>query len=375
LEELEISRKRTLATSGVLYFLAGALFLLGLGGREWTFPLAALFALFAQLLIRAFQAEAKKTLVSPLAELLGFRYSPGRGLSREEALASGLFPLPDRYEAEDLVEGEVSGIPFASSDIALYRKVRVKSGNVSTYQYQKFFGGTLYHFRLPFSIEEEVRFGPRGRGMGVANGQSSLIGSIVIASSFLIVTLATFSGELSLSDALPFYAFLALFSFIFYISTLGRKKGLERVVLEGPEFERLYDVHGEDQVEARKFFTPRVQEALVRLRAYLGKPVWGAARGGNLWLAVEGRDRFSVPVLRPVGETLNAWRARYQQELLEASRVVGILRLEEEAKRKGAWRRELSIGENGFPPAREKENTTFDGAEPGRAKGTSDKGP
>ena len=373
LEELEISRKRTLATSGVLYLLAGALFLLSLEGREWAFLLGALLAFFAQLLIRAFRVEAKKALVSPLAEALGFRYSPERGFPREKALAPGLFPPPDRYEAEDLVEGEVSGIPFSSSDIALYRRVRVRSGKVSTYQYRKFFEGTLYRFRLPFSIVGEVRFGPKGRGMGVADKQSLLIGSIVIASSFLIVTLATFSEELSLSNALPFYAFLALFTFIFYISTLGRKKGLERVVLESPEFERLYDVYGEDQVEARKLFTPRVQEALVRLRKYLGKPVWGAVRERDLWLAVEGVDRFPVPVLRPVDETFNAWRARYQQELLEASRVVGVLRLEEEAKRKGAWWRKTLVDQNEPLPVPGKESDTFGGDERRRTEGTPDK--
>jgi len=334
LAELEAARKRTLLASGVLYSLAGALFLLGLGGRGWAFLLGAILAFFARLLIGAFQAEVKKALVSPMASAMGFRYSPGRGLSREEALASGLFPSPDGYEAEDLVEGEVNGIPFASSDIALYRKVRVKSGNVSTYRYQKFFGGTLYRFHLPFSVEGEVRFGPRGRGMGVVDRGLLLIGSIVIAGSFLVVTLATFSEELSVRDALPFYAFLALFAFLFFATTLGGKKGLQRVVLESPEFERLYDAYG-DQIEARKLLTPRLQEALVRLRAYLGGPVWGAVRGRDLWLAVEGRDRFPVPVLRPVGETLEAWKARYREELLEASRVVEVLKLEEEARRRG----------------------------------------
>jgi hypothetical protein len=334
LAELEAARKRTLLASGVLFSLAGVLFLLGLGGRGWAFLLGAILAFFARLLIGAFQAEAKKALVSPLAEALGFRYSPGRGLSREEALASGLFPPPDGYEAEDLVEGEVSGVPFASSDIALYRKVRVKSGGVSTYQYRKFFGGTLYRFHLPFPVEGEVRFGPRGRGMGVGDRGLLLIGTIVIGGSFLIVTLATFSEGLSVRDVLPFYAFLALFAFLFFATTLGGKKGLQRVVLESPEFERLYDAYG-DQVGARKLLTPRVQEALVRLRAYLGGPVWGAVRGRDLWLAVEGRDRFPVPVLRPVGETLEAWKARYREELLEASRVVEVLKLEEEARRRG----------------------------------------
>jgi hypothetical protein len=372
--ELEASRRKALLASGVLFALAGALFLLGLGGREWAFLLGALLAFFAQLLIRAFRVEAKKALVSPLAEALGFRYSPGRGFSREEALASGLFPPPDRYEAEDLVEGEVSGIPFSSSDIALYRKVRVKSGNVSTYQYQKFFGGTLYRFHLPFPVEGEVRFGPRGRGMGVVDKGVLLTGSIVIGGSFLVITLATFSEELSVRDVLPFYAFLAVFSFLFFVSTLGRKKGLERVVLESPEFERLFDVYGEDQVETRKLLTPRVQEALVRLREYLGKPVWGAVRGRDLWLAVEGGDRFPVPVLRPVGETFEAQKARYQEELLEASRVVEALRLEEEAKRKGVWWRKTFVEQNKPSLVPEKENDTFGGDERRQTGGAPDKG-
>ena len=337
LVELEAARKKTLLTSGVLYSLAGILFLLGLEGRGWAFFLGVLLILFSGFLIKAFQAGVKEALVSPLAKALGLRYSPKGGFSREEALASGLFPPPDRYEAEDLVEGEVSGIPFTSSDIALYRKVKVKSGKVSSYQYQKFFGGTLYRFHLPFSVEGEVRFGPRGRGMGVVDGRLLLIGSIVIGGGFLVVTLATLSEELSVRDALPFYAFLALFAFLFFNPTLGRKKRLERVVLESPAFERLYDVYGEDQVGARKLLTPRVQEALAHLREYLGRPVWGAVRGRDLWLAVEGRDRFYVPVLRPVGETLEVWKARYREELLEASRVVEVLKLEEEARRRGAF--------------------------------------
>jgi hypothetical protein len=337
LAELEAARKRALLASGVLFSLAGVLFLLGLGGRGWAFLLGAILALFARLLIRAFQAEAKKALVSPLAEAMGFRYSPERGFSREEALASGLFPPPDGYEAEDLVEGEVSGIPFASSDIALYNKVEVKSGNVSTYQYQEFFRGTLYRFHLPFSVGGEVRFGPRGRRIQVVHKAALFIGAFIVVIGLLMVTVGVLFGGVSIRDALPFYAFLVLFFFMLLASTLRRKEGFERskrVVLESPEFERLYDAYG-DQIEARKLLTPRLQEALVRLRAYLGRPVWGAVRGGDLWLLVEGRDRFPVPVLRPVGETFEAWKARYRRELLEASRVVKVLKLEEEARRRG----------------------------------------
>jgi hypothetical protein len=121
---------------------------------------------------------------------------------------------------------------------------------------------------------------------------------------------------------------------------------LERVVLESSEFERLYDVYG-DQVEARKLLTPRVQEALVRLRKYLGRPVWGSAQGRNLWLLVGEKGRFPVPVLRPVSETLETWKAHYREELLEILRVAEILKLEEEARRRG-----VLLGEGEAPPHR-----------------------
>ncbi len=131
------------------------------------------------------------------------------------------------------------------------------------------------------------------------------------------------------------------------------------MVLESPEFERFYDVYG-DQVEVRKLLTPRVQEALVQLRKHLRKPVWGAVRDRYLWLVVEGRDRFSVPLNRSVSEILEMEKERYQEELSEVARVVEVLRLEEEAKRRGAWSKKLIAGESGPPPAAKKENATPD---------------
>jgi hypothetical protein len=285
LVELEAARKRALLLSGVFFFLGGVfIFFSGLAGIFLGGPLAIL----ALNQINAFRTKAKQALVAPLAEALGFRYWADRGFSEEEALASGIFHSPDRYDAKDLVEGEVNGIPFTSSHITLYRKVEYKVGDEKRYYYQVFFWGVLYRFRLPFTVEKEVRFGPPGSGRGAYTN-----------------------------------------------------KRLERVVLESPEFNRFFVVYGEDQVEARKLLTPRVQEALVKLIMHLGKAIRGAVRGRDLWLAVEGvegRDRFpEPPILLPVTQTYEAWKARYQGELSEAFRVVEILRLEEEAKRRGAF--------------------------------------
>jgi hypothetical protein len=354
LAELEASRKRTLLTSGILFSLAGVLFFLGLG------VLGAFLALFARFLIKYFQAKAEVALVAPLAEAVGFRYSPKRGFSKEEALASGLFPSPDGYEAEDLVEGEVRDIPFVSSDITLDREVvRFSNGSVS----KKFFRGTLYRFHLPFSVEGEVRFGPRSVGRGVVDRQSLLIGALVIGSGLLISTVLVVSGRFSAWTVYIIFLLLAPFVPGFLASIPRRKKKLGQVVLESPEFEHFYDAYG-DQVEVRKLLTPRVQEALVRLRKYFGRPVWGAMRGRDLWLAIGGRDRFPVPILRPVSEVFDVGKARYQEELLEVSRVVEALRLEEEAKRKGVRQEKALVGQGESSSVSKKESATLDDDEP-----------
>jgi hypothetical protein len=283
LEELETERRKTLFATEILFSLAGVFLLIALGGWLWGLILGTILAALALERISAFQTKAKQALVAPLAETLGFRYWADRGFPREETLTSGLFPHPDSYKAEDLVEGEVNGIPFTSSDITLYRKVEHEVDGKKKEYYQVLFGGVLYRFRLPFTVEKEVRFGPRGTGKGAYTN-----------------------------------------------------KKLEWVVLESPEFKRFFDIYGEDQVEARKLLTPRVQEALVSLRRRLGKPIRGAVREGYLWLAVEGRDRFpKPPLLRPVAQTFEEWKSRYQEDLSEVSQVVQALRLEEEARRRG----------------------------------------
>ena len=283
LVELEAKRKGVLLLCGVSFFLGGVFFI---------FPavllLVAPLAVLTLKQISAFQTKAKQALVAPLAEALGSRYWADRGFSKEEVLASGIFHSPDHYDAEDLVEGEVNGIPFTSSHITLYRKVEEVYEDRKRSYYQVFFSGVLYRFRLPFAVEKEVRFGPPGSGRGAYTN-----------------------------------------------------KRLEQVVLESPEFNLFFQVYGEDQVEARKLLTPRVQEALVELIRHLRTAIGGAVRGRDLWLAVKavkGRERFpKPPILLPVTWTYEAWKARYQDELSKASRVVETLRLQEEAKRRGAF--------------------------------------
>ncbi len=343
LEALESERKKALLFSGLLFSLAALLFLGGLlweEGRGALHFLAALALVLAYAPLRAYKLMAKKALAAPLAEALGFRYEPEGGLPREEALASGLFPTPDRYEAEDLVAGEVRGFPFAASDVRLYRKVRTRNGSY----YQKFFGGTLYRFALPFAVEGEVRLGPQGRGR-VAGGSTKgrLLLFLLFYGFVALFVLAVFLESVGSQREMAWgtYAFLLSFVLvpllIYWASTRGEKR-LSRVALEGPEFERLFDVYGEDQVASRKLLTPALQEALVAFRKRVGKPLWMAVKGNTLWLAVEGKDRLEPPLLRPLTrERVAAYARKAKEELEEVAWAAETLRLEEAARKRGVF--------------------------------------
>lgn len=72
-------------------------------------------------------------------------------------------------------------------------------------------------------------------------------------------------------------------------------KGLERVGLEDPHFEKIFEVFGDDQVEARAILTPVFMEQLVALEtAYAGYHIRCGFTEGRLMIALEGKDRFEV---------------------------------------------------------------------------------
>ncbi|HWA61730.1 MAG TPA: DUF3137 domain-containing protein [Caulobacteraceae bacterium] len=72
-------------------------------------------------------------------------------------------------------------------------------------------------------------------------------------------------------------------------------KGLEKVGLEDPHFEQIFEVFGDDQVEARAILTPVFMEQLVALEtAYAGHHLRCGFCEGELLIAIEGQDRFEI---------------------------------------------------------------------------------
>jgi hypothetical protein len=72
---------------------------------------------------------------------------------------------------------------------------------------------------------------------------------------------------------------------------LGQRR--ERVRLEDPKFEKAFEVYGSDQVEARFILTPDFMERLLVLEeAFAGKQLRCAFSGGEMFLAVAGKNLF-----------------------------------------------------------------------------------
>ena len=74
-----------------------------------------------------------------------------------------------------------------------------------------------------------------------------------------------------------------------------RREGFERIGLESSQFERIFEVYGTDQVEARYLVHPAFMERLMALETALGgEKLRCAFDEGELMVLVEGGDLFEI---------------------------------------------------------------------------------
>jgi len=148
-----------------------------------------------------------------------------------------LLPGYSRKKLEDHVAGEANGVPFELAEAFLERKVRRNKRD----DYDLVFRGIVARYRFPkrFSSRTVLR---ADRGMLNALGHAGVAG--------------------------------------------------ERVRLEDPQFEKLFEVFSGDQIEARYLLTPAFMERMVALAELTGAPLQAAFDGGELLLAIDGRRGY-----------------------------------------------------------------------------------
>lgn len=168
-------------------------------------------------------------------------YSPNDGVGEDLFKNSGLFTSPDRYHAEDLIEGCLDKTSFVCSEVhAEERKVRSTKNGVQ-YYWEDIFKGFLFiaDFHKDFQGE-----------------------TTVLRDSFFKI-----------------------------------KMGASRVKMENPDFEKVFDVFSTNQIEARYLITPSMMERMLKLDSNFKKGVTISFRNSTILVAIpDSKNRFEADV-------------------------------------------------------------------------------
>lgn len=79
------------------------------------------------------------------------------------------------------------------------------------------------------------------------------------------------------------------------IQSFRRKNEARLVVLEDPEFENLFAVYADDEVEARKILTPAMMRRITKLRRMFGRELMLSFNGEKVYYASATSDSFLRP--------------------------------------------------------------------------------
>ncbi|MBS6238587.1 MAG: DUF3137 domain-containing protein [Bacteroides sp.] len=168
-------------------------------------------------------------------------YSPNDGVGEELFRNSGLFTSPDRYHAEDLIEGCLDKTSFICSEVHAEERRARSTKNGVQYYWEDIFKGFL--FIADFHKE--------------------------------------FQGETTL-----------LRNSLFKV-----KMGASRVKMENPDFEKVFDVFSTNQIEARYLITPSMMERMLKLDSNFKKGVTISFRNSTILVAIpDSKNRFEADV-------------------------------------------------------------------------------
>ncbi|MDE6013067.1 MAG: DUF3137 domain-containing protein [Prevotella sp.] len=84
------------------------------------------------------------------------------------------------------------------------------------------------------------------------------------------------------------------------IQSYKHKNGARHVILEDPEFENLFEVYADDEVEARKILTPAIMRRITKLRQSFGKDMMLSFSGNMCYYAVPIPNGFLRPSRKAV---------------------------------------------------------------------------
>ncbi|MCG8440670.1 MAG: DUF3137 domain-containing protein [Caulobacterales bacterium] len=219
--------------------------------------------------LQSVATDVKSTLLGHVADYADVRFSPTviEPPAFDAFRRRKLVPSFDRSSFEDLLEGERAGVKFQLYEAHLRDARRDQRGRT---RYVTVFRGQLARIHIP----------QRFHGVTLVLRDAGLFNALRRPGS-----------------------------------------GLKRVRLVDPRFEKVFEVFGTDQVEARYLLTPAFMERLLELEAAAhGEKARAAFADGDLLVAIEGGDLFeSGSLFQPVA-TLE--RARRVLDDVDAVRAI-----------------------------------------------------
>ena len=168
-------------------------------------------------------------------------YSPNNGVSEDLFRNSELFTSPNRYHAEDLIEGCLDKTSFICSEVHAEERRARSTKNGVQYYWEDIFKGFLFiaDFHKEFQGE-----------------------TTVLRDSFFKI-----------------------------------KMGASRVKMENPDFEKVFDVFSTNQIEARYLITPSMMERMLKLDSNFKKGITISFRDSTILVAIpDSKNRFEADV-------------------------------------------------------------------------------
>ena len=168
-------------------------------------------------------------------------YSPNNGVSEDLFRNSGLFTSPNRYHAEDLIEGCLDKTSFICSEVHAEERRARSTKNGVQYYWEDIFKGFLFiaDFHKEFQGE-----------------------TTVLRDSFFKI-----------------------------------KMGASRVKMESPDFEKVFDVFSTNQIEARYLIIPSMMERMLKLDSNFKKGITISFRDSTILVAIpDSKNRFEADV-------------------------------------------------------------------------------
>jgi len=272
LEKLEARRKRIihrLTVTGLIAVgcvVAGALVAMSAGNLQLLMIIGALglapIVLAWFFLTPSFAADFKKAVITPIVKFYdaSLAYSPESKIPRSIFRGSRIFEHRiDRYRGEDHVYGKIGSTAMQFSEVHAQYKThtRTSKGHRST-QWHTIFKGLFF----------------------VGDFNKHFTGCTVVLPDMAERTFGWLGKKLQEWN----------------VARSGKL-----VKLEDPEFEKLFVVYGDDQIEARYILSPSLMRRITDFRNKTGKPIALSFVGSNVNLAITtGKNMFEPRLFSPV---------------------------------------------------------------------------